>query len=128
MMRQMLSTVKTDLAPYDLPRKTVPSIGLGFSGWDGKILELHLLNEALHVPNVLKESVLDIRFVGLTHSDQIQGDATAQGAHMGNDVSPQIARSGIAVKKKQRVTGAFINVVHPRAVNFHIVRWKRELC
>jgi len=26
---------KLDLGPLDLPRKTVPSIGLGFSGWDG---------------------------------------------------------------------------------------------
>jgi len=26
---------KLDLGPLDLPRETVPSIGLGFSGWDG---------------------------------------------------------------------------------------------
>ncbi len=87
----------------------------------GKILELHLFDKALHVLDVLKESVLDVRFVGLAHSDQIQGDATAQGAQVGNDVSPQIARSGIAVKKKYRVTGTFIDVVYARAFNFHIV-------
>ncbi len=87
----------------------------------GQIFEFHLFDEAFHVLDVLKESVLDIRFIGLTHSDQIQGDATAQGAHVGNDVPPQIARGGIAMKKEYRVTGAFVDVVDPRAFNFHIV-------
>jgi hypothetical protein len=39
---------------------------------------------------------------------------------MGNNIAPQIGRSGIAMKKQDRVPGTFLYIVDLRAVDLYV--------
>jgi hypothetical protein len=54
------------------------------------VLETESLDEAIDILVVIEEPILDLGLVRLAHADQIHRDRPLAGAHVGNDVSPQV--------------------------------------
>jgi hypothetical protein len=57
-------------------------------------------NEGLQVARVVIDAIVDGRFVGLSHANQIGRDASRVRHHMRDDVSPKIGGGGISVQKQ----------------------------
>src|SRR5439155_18550543 len=84
------------------------------------------IDEAVDIAGMVEEAVVKVGFVGLSHADQVERDAAADGRDVRYDVSPEIGRRRVAVQEQHRVAATFFDVVHPRAEYVNILRFVRE--
>ena len=82
--------------------------------------------ESLEIPGMIDESVFYVGFVRLAHADKVKRDRSSMRLEVGNHVTPQVARSRIAVKEENRITCAFFDIMQFGAVHFNESRFKRE--
>ena len=54
--------------------------------YQGDVVQFERVYESLHVFGVIDEPIADIRFVGFSHADQVEGDRSTVRLKVGNDV------------------------------------------
>jgi hypothetical protein len=77
----------------------------------GHPLQSQRLDEAVDIPDMVNESILEVGLVGLSHADEIDRDAPRVGLEVRHDVAPEIRRRGVPVQEQDRVAGARLHVV-----------------
>jgi len=74
------------------------------------VVEIKRVNEALEELVVGLVRVVELRLVGETEADVVEGDDSAARRYVRHDVAPQIARRGIAVQKQDGARSNNLNL------------------